>query len=99
MEQAEYQREKIAWDSIDFEDNQVCLDLIEGRNPPGLLAMLDEECLVPRGNDKSYAAKVAKQLKQHPRLEATSRLQARGQFAVLHYAGRVVYVLRWTRIV
>ncbi len=29
MEQAEYDREKIDWSNIDFEDNQVCLDLIE----------------------------------------------------------------------
>jgi len=42
QEQAEYERERIAWSAVDFPDNQDCLDLIEARTPPGLLALLDE---------------------------------------------------------
>lgn len=45
-EQAEYTRENIEWKSIVFEDNKDCLELIEGRSPPGILALVDEQCLV-----------------------------------------------------
>ena len=45
-EQAEYTRENIEWKSIVFEDNKDCLELIEGRTPPGILALIDEQCLV-----------------------------------------------------
>lgn len=45
-EQAEYTRENIEWKSIVFEDNKDCLELIEGRAPPGMLALIDEQCMV-----------------------------------------------------
>jgi myosin heavy subunit len=45
LEQEEYTREKVPWDSIPFVDNQECLDLIE-KKPLCLLSMLDEECKV-----------------------------------------------------
>lgn len=49
LEQEEYQREGIDWSDIQFSDNQDCLDLIEGRRPPGILALVDEECsLIPK---------------------------------------------------
>ena len=44
LEQEEYEREGIDWSGIDFADNQDCLDLIEGRKPAGLLALIDEQC-------------------------------------------------------
>jgi myosin-5 len=47
MEQEEYEREQIQWSFIDFEDNQPCLDLVEGR-PKGLIALMDEVCLFPQ---------------------------------------------------
>ena len=54
-EQAEYTRENIEWKSIVFEDNKDCLDLIEGRSPPGILALIDEQCLVKGGADDDKA--------------------------------------------
>lgn len=41
LEQEEYTKEKIPWQSINFIDNQECLDLIEKR-PVGVLSLLDE---------------------------------------------------------
>ncbi len=46
LEQAEYTREMIEWSTIDFEDNKDCLEMIEGTRPPGILALIDEQCLV-----------------------------------------------------
>ena len=46
QEQAEYEREAIAWSYIDFLDNQDVLDLIEARM--GVLDLLDEACRFPK---------------------------------------------------
>ena len=90
-EQAEYRREGIDWTGISFPDNAECLDLIQGRSPPGLLSLLDEACLMPRGSDEGFARKCYEHLGKHPRLHVTSKQRARHQFTVLHYAGQVVY--------
>ncbi len=62
-EQAEYKREGISCEGIEFDDNQVCLNLIEGKSPPGILSLLDEACLMPKGNDDSFARKCYENLK------------------------------------
>lgn len=46
LEQDEYIREELAWDTIEFSDNQQCISLIEGQL--GLFDLLDEECRVSR---------------------------------------------------
>ena len=50
VEQETYEAEGINWAHVDFEDNQVCVDLLEARPPKGtgILSLLDEECLFPR---------------------------------------------------
>ncbi|KAG7266121.1 hypothetical protein CRUP_028123 [Coryphaenoides rupestris] len=60
LEQEEYQREGIEWSFIDFGlDLQPCIDLIEkSAGPPGVLALLDEECWFPKATDKSFVEKV-----------------------------------------
>ena len=99
LEQEEYAREAIAWSFIEFPDNQDCLDLIEGGRkvtPPegGLLAMLDDECRLPRGSDANYAARVGKSLlKTSKRIAASKKQVVDGIFEVKHYAGPVPYVV------
>lgn len=44
LEQEEYIREELAWNRIEFSDNQQCIHLIEGQL--GLFDLLDEECRV-----------------------------------------------------
>jgi myosin heavy subunit len=43
----DYYDAQISWSNIDFVDNADCLELIEARKPPGILALLDETCLMP----------------------------------------------------
>ena len=45
-----YGTEGIDWTHVDFEDNQLCVDLIESRPPKGvgILSLLDEECIYPK---------------------------------------------------
>uniref|UniRef100_A0A3Q3X794 Uncharacterized protein n=1 Tax=Mola mola TaxID=94237 RepID=A0A3Q3X794_MOLML len=61
LEQEEYQREGIEWNFIDFGlDLQPCIDLIEKpTHPPGVLALLDEECWFPRATDRSFVEKLS----------------------------------------
>ena len=50
LEQEAYESEGIDWAHVDFEDNQACVDLIEGRppRPIGIISLLDEECMFPK---------------------------------------------------
>jgi myosin-5 len=50
LEQEVYASEGIDWTHVDFEDNQLCVDLIESRPPKGvgILSLLDEECIYPK---------------------------------------------------
>ena len=56
LEQEEYLKEGIEWKMIDFYDNQPCIDLIETKL--GILDLLDEECRMPKGSDKSWVEKL-----------------------------------------
>lgn len=92
LEQAEYERESIDWASITFPDNQDVLDLIEAkRNPTGLLAMLDEQCLLATGSDDGFVRKAYDAFKAHGRFQASAKQKVSGQFCIVHYAGEVVY--------
>ncbi len=86
LEQNEYEREKISWTHIDFNDNQPCIDVIESW-PGGILATLDEECKIPRGSDSGFASKVRATKNLHIQCPKTCM----EVFTVLHYAGAVSY--------
>ncbi|KAL3097199.1 hypothetical protein niasHT_030194 [Heterodera trifolii] len=99
LEQEEYAREGIQWTFIDFGlDLQACIELIE--KPMGIIAMLDEECIVPKASDNTLAAKLLEQhLGKHPNFEKPKPpkgKQAEAHFAMRHYAGTVRYnVSNW----
>lgn len=58
-------------------------------NPPGLLALLDEECWFPKATDKSFVEKVAQEQGSHPKFQRPRHLRDQADFSVLHYAGKV----------
>jgi myosin-5 len=87
LEQEEYKKEEIEWSFIDFYDNQPCIDLIEHRT--GVIALLDEECRIPKGSDVSWVAKMDDRLNWHEHFQK-ARLSNSG-FLVKHYAGTVEY--------
>ncbi|XP_075998938.1 myosin-9-like isoform X1 [Genypterus blacodes] len=93
LEQEEYQREGIEWSFIDFGlDLQPCIDLIEKpASPPGILALLDEECWFPKATDKSFVEKVAQEQGKHPKFHKPKKLKDEADFCVMHYAGKVDY--------
>merc|ERR1712142_610732 len=94
LEQEEYKREGIVWEFIDFGmDLEKTINLIE--KPQGILAMLEEECIVPKATDQTYLAKMHKEhagkndAYQKPTPKQTK--QGLGDFILHHYAGSVGY--------
>lgn len=65
IEQEEYEREKIDWSKIEFEDNLKVVDLIE-KKPLGILSVLDEECHFPKGTDTTFLEKLSQQFGNNP---------------------------------
>ncbi|KAL0992608.1 hypothetical protein UPYG_G00095660 [Umbra pygmaea] len=93
LEQEEYKREGIDWAFIDFGlDLQPCIELIERpNNPPGILALLDEECWFPKATDLSFVEKLMNTHASHCKFSKPKSLKDKTAFCVLHYAGRVDY--------
>ncbi|KAK5970376.1 Nucleus accumbens-associated protein 1, partial [Trichostrongylus colubriformis] len=91
LEQEEYEREELSWVRIDFHDNQLAIDLIEGR--PGLIEFLNEQCKVVNGSDLEWLNQITTSapLKQNvflqiPRVRST-------KFIVKHFAADVSYTV------
>ncbi|XP_028826848.1 myosin-11a isoform X2 [Denticeps clupeoides] len=93
LEQEEYQREGIEWNFIDFGlDLQPCIELIERpNNPPGILALLDEECWFPKATDVSFVEKLCNTQGNHLKFTKPKQLKDKTEFSVQHYAGKVDY--------
>ncbi|KAI8866136.1 hypothetical protein GQ42DRAFT_151142 [Ramicandelaber brevisporus] len=91
LEQEEYAREQISnWTFIEFNDNQPCIDMIEGRL--GILALLDEESRFPSGTDVSFVGKLYKQhaVKEREAVFRKPRF-SNTAFTIIHYAHDVTY--------
>ena len=85
--QAEYAAEGVHWTAVPFLDNSTVLELIEGKM--GLLDLLNEECVVPKGCDASFLSKFKAAHKRNDIL--TTDPAKHGQFTVAHYADKVTY--------
>ncbi|ETI52750.1 hypothetical protein F441_04159 [Phytophthora nicotianae CJ01A1] len=92
MEQDQYVAEEIPWKFVDYPNNDVCVALVEKRHT-GIFALLDEQCLIPRGNDEKLANKYYELLaNKHESFSVTKLQRAKGQFVIHHYAGNVCYM-------
>eukprot|EP01119_Soliformovum_irregulare_P020308 TRINITY_DN6548_c0_g1_i8.p1 TRINITY_DN6548_c0_g1~~TRINITY_DN6548_c0_g1_i8.p1 ORF type:complete len:1188 (-),score=488.31 TRINITY_DN6548_c0_g1_i8:69-3632(-) len=91
IEQKEYEKEKIDWSYINFNDNQECLDLLE-KKPICVLSLLDEESKFPKANAGTFCQKLTTNFagsKKHPYFQLPRF--GKNQFTVVHYAGQVTY--------
>ncbi|CAM0943042.1 unnamed protein product [Alopecurus aequalis] len=88
MEQEEYTKEEIDWSYIEFVDNQDILDLID-KKPGGIIALLDEACMLPRSTHETFAQKLYQTFKNHKRFVKPKL--SRSDFTICHYAGDVTY--------
>ena len=90
LEQQEYEKEGIMWKFISFPDNQDVLDLIDMKHT-GIMALLDEQCILPKSNDNKFTRYLYGRCDDHPRFSATSAQRVDHLFSIEHYAGFVEY--------
>jgi myosin-5 len=86
--QTEYEFEGIELGEITYDDNTDVLDLVEGGM--GLLALLNEECVRPKGADKTFVFKAQAMNKENPCF-IRDQHWSDVEFGIRHYAGRVRY--------
>ncbi|CAM9886820.1 unnamed protein product [Lampetra planeri] len=91
IEQEEYQKEGILWNTIDYTDNLGCINLIS-KKPTGLLHLLDEECNFPQATNETLLAKFRRQHDGNKYYESTAVMEP--AFIIKHYAGRVKYCIK-----
>ena len=94
QEQEEYKAEGIQWAFVDFGmDLIITIELIEKKM--GVLAMLEEECIVPKATDKTYLEKLmGKHLGKNPKFgkpKPAKKGKPEAHFELTHYAGTVGY--------
>ncbi|CAG4975497.1 unnamed protein product [Colias eurytheme] len=88
LEQQEYQKERLEWSQLTWNDNSPVIQLLS-KKPVGILHLLDDESNFPRASDASFLEKchynhALNELYSRPRLGAN-------EFGVKHYAGQVWY--------
>ncbi|KAG5440194.1 hypothetical protein PCANB_001763 [Pneumocystis canis] len=84
LEQEEYARENIDWKFIDFgHDLQPTIDLIEKAN-------VNEECVIPKGTDKTFTEKLDYIWKNKSSKYKSSKFSGEA-FILKHYAADVEY--------
>uniref|UniRef100_A0A8C9VK39 Unconventional myosin-XIX n=1 Tax=Scleropages formosus TaxID=113540 RepID=A0A8C9VK39_SCLFO len=89
-QQEDYVSEGLAWSFIQYQDNQSCLDLIEG-SPAGVFSLLNEECRLNRPSDaKQFRMRLEKELSSNACV-SWDKFSRQPDFTVLHYAGKVSY--------
>jgi len=87
--QAEYDKEDIRWEHIEFKDNQEILDLLAAK-PLNIISLIDEESRFPKGTDLSMLKKLHNQHQgnEHYLKPKSDEVHA---FGIAHFAGNVYY--------
>jgi len=90
LERELYAREGIAFDASDFNDNSKCVELIEAKGT-GLLAILDDVCKAPKGDDAMYHLRLSQTPQVKDSKYFTVPKLGNDTFIVHHYAADVTY--------
>ena len=72
QEQELYRREGLGVNTVEYVDNQDCIDLFEMKGV-GILDLLDEECRLPKGSNQHFATVVHRHHSKHFRLMVRGR--------------------------
>lgn len=89
VEQAEYVQEGLAWQTMEYSNNQRVCDLIDDPKIHGLFPLLDEQCAIARLSDLELIERYNAAHSSHPHY-VKSKVQG-PFFTILHYAGKVEY--------
>jgi myosin-1 len=95
-EQQEYHEEGMKWKDIKFFDNKIVCELIEGKNPPGIMRILDDNCksvhaLDGAAADAKFMQKLIQVFGSHPHMVVSNTGATAKEFTIKHYAGEVTY--------
>jgi myosin-5 len=85
----EYAYEGLSLDRIHYDDNIDVLDLLQTPRT-GVLSLLNEECILPKGNDETFCRKVIANGKASRVLFTKPAFHSKN-FGIHHYASSVVY--------
>uniref|UniRef100_A0A8D1A9H0 Unconventional myosin-XIX n=1 Tax=Sus scrofa TaxID=9823 RepID=A0A8D1A9H0_PIG len=89
-QQEEYAAEGLQWSFVNYQDNQTCLDLIEG-SPISICSLMNEECRLNRPSSAAQLqTRIESALAGSPCL-GHDKLSQEPSFIVVHYAGPVRY--------
>ncbi|XP_036882616.1 unconventional myosin-XIX isoform X2 [Manis javanica] len=89
-QQEEYTVEGLEWSFVSYQDNQTCLDLIEG-SPISICSLINEECRLNRPSSAAQLqTRIESALAGSPCL-GHNKLSPEPSFIVVHYAGPVRY--------
>ncbi|XP_045344095.1 unconventional myosin-XIX isoform X3 [Leopardus geoffroyi] len=89
-QQEEYAVEGLDWSFVNYQDNQACLDLIEG-SPISICSLINEECRLNRPSSAAQLqTRIESALAGSPCL-GHNKLSREPSFIVVHYAGPVQY--------
>ncbi len=92
-QQQGYEVEGVPWSHVDYSDNSEVLWLIE--SPSGVIGLLNEECVVPRGTDNRLASKLNSIHDEHIAFVSAKPGRATEEsFRIRHYAAKVVYTAK-----
>ncbi|ORC90398.1 putative myosin heavy chain [Trypanosoma theileri] len=87
----ECREEGIDVTEIIFPDNSECVDMIAAKG--GILAVLDEDCLLAKATDVSFLEKISDRFAGKSPFFERPRLSKAPCFRIKHYAGTVTYVV------
>ncbi|XP_047463198.1 unconventional myosin-XIX [Mugil cephalus] len=91
-QQEEYVSEGLKWSFVKYQDNQSCLDLIEG-SPVSVFSLLNEESRLNRASDaKTFRVRLEKELCDNTNI-SWDKFSKVPHFTVAHYAGKVSYLI------
>lgn len=99
LEQEEYGRERIDWQVVNFGlDLQPTIELIGSMQPMGILATLDDACIMPKATDLTFLQRVKQDWiatdgrpVPHDGSKNLESTRFSNGFIIKHYAGRVEY--------
>uniref|UniRef100_A0A3B3X309 Myosin motor domain-containing protein n=1 Tax=Poecilia mexicana TaxID=48701 RepID=A0A3B3X309_9TELE len=91
-QQEEYVSEGLEWSFVKYQDNQSCLDLLEG-SPISVFSLLNEESRLNRASDSTaLRGRLEKELGGNDNI-CWDKFSKVPHFNVAHYAGKVSYQL------
>uniref|UniRef100_A0A8C5SZ14 Myosin XIX n=1 Tax=Laticauda laticaudata TaxID=8630 RepID=A0A8C5SZ14_LATLA len=89
-QQEEYAEEGLEWSFVNYQDNQTCLDAIEG-NPVSIFSLLNEACRLNwTSNAAQFQSRIEIALSKN-RSISRDKFRKEPNFIVSHYAGSVCY--------